>query len=454
MLRLGFLVFAVLLAVVFYHFVGPAPGPSEIFDDLEWWRPRGWLHRWEAFAALADLAESRGAERLVPLLLLWLPPLALALAAVALFRSALVRAAVCWLALTLGFLAYYGLLADSVWSFLEWRLPAVAASVAAVVAVVALAPSLLRALWKVPALAALVVLAVCAVVFLLSTEITGTDESLPFNLSPWPAVTVFGFLLAGYAVAALHLAAGAGLWIWERAGGASGALAGCAAAAGVASAAGALLMSDPAPLALAVAAGLGAGYAVAAGALAGGASASRRSSALSRLAAGALVALTIYGSSQAAQRFQVVARNETAQRVLVALEAYKAEHGMYPDRLADLAPEFLDAVPQPRIGLIRHEDDAFRYSNFGDSYALEFASVEWVQCAYSPPYEFAEYDEEDDWDRDEAPADGEELDAWERYDVGAAAAPEEPEDEALHRSLREAGLEGSWNCAEKPPKIW
>ena len=57
----------------------------------------------------------------------------------------------------------------------------------------------------------MVLLGAFAAVFLLSTEITGTNSSLRANISPWPALTMFGFLLAGYCLAALHVAAACGL---------------------------------------------------------------------------------------------------------------------------------------------------------------------------------------------------------------------------------------------------
>ncbi len=100
------------------------------------------------------------------------------------------------------------------------------------------------------------------------------------------------------------------------------------------------------------------------------------------------------------------------------------------------------------------DDDWFEYSNFGDSFALEFASAKWVQCAYSPPYSFASYDDLEEDEEAVAGAD-DEVDAWEKYDTDVAAAPEPTsEDEALTRQLRDLGLEGSWNCPTEPPNLW
>ena len=83
------------------------------------------------------------------------------------------------------------------------------------------------------------------------------------------------------------------------------------------------------------------------------------------------------------------ARDVTAVQVLEALEAYKKDNATYPESLDELVPKYLAEIPRPPIGLFRDDGDRFVYLNYGDSYALEFASVLWVQCQYSPPYEFA-----------------------------------------------------------------
>jgi hypothetical protein len=120
-------------------------------------------------------------------------------------------------------------------------------------------------------------------------------------------------------------------------------------------------------------------------------------------------------------------------------------------------PDYVEAVPRPAIGLIRDEDDRFSYSNYGDSYALEFASVLWVQCQYSPPYEFAAADPEELAEEEAAAAEsgasGDGLESWDAPDV---AAPREPtaEDLALAATLAARGLNGSWSCPEEPPKLW
>ena len=39
--------------------------------------------------------------------------------------------------------------------------------------------------------------------------------------------------------------------------------------------------------------------------------------------------------------------------IVTALEKFKEDHGRYPDELADLAPRYLPAIPQPTWGVRR-----------------------------------------------------------------------------------------------------
>jgi hypothetical protein len=175
-----------------------------------------------------------------------------------------------------------------------------------------------------------------------------------------------------------------------------------------------------------------------------------------RLGAGIFLLAVIHVSNQVAIAYQITARNETATTVLVALEDYKEKRGKYPQRLHHLVPNFMEEIPRPRIGFILNEDDEFIYSYFGASYALEFTSVQWVQCGYSPPFEFASYDadEEETEDYEEEYADREMGDE-ELVDISETAARSEtPEDRALKAMLAENGLNGSWNCETAPPKFW
>jgi hypothetical protein len=53
-----------------------------------------------------------------------------------------------------------------------------------------------------------------------------------------------------------------------------------------------------------------------------------------------------------------------AQRIVAALQAYKAAHGAFPDRLTDLVPAYLPAVPRARWVLVSGE---FHYSHDAES---------------------------------------------------------------------------------------
>jgi hypothetical protein len=68
-----------------------------------------------------------------------------------------------------------------------------------------------------------------------------------------------------------------------------------------------------------------------------------------------------------------------------------------------------------------------------------------VQCGYSPPFEYASFEDEEEED--------EELESWEEDAPDVASRPDADE-LALRAMLAERGLNGSWNCAETPPKLW
>jgi hypothetical protein len=106
----------------------------------------------------------------------------------------------------------------------------------------------------------------------------------------------------------------------------------------------------------------------------------RRRSAANRLLAGGLLVGMIFVSNRAALYHHTRARDEASRRVIAALERYRDEQHAYPERLAQLVPTYIPEIPRPRIGLIDHEGENFRYTNFGDSFALEFTS-----CGCSAP---------------------------------------------------------------------
>jgi hypothetical protein len=166
-----------------------------------------------------------------------------------------------------------------------------------------------------------------------------------------------------------------------------------------------------------------------------------------RAIAGLLVIAMVGLSNWRASEYQRTARDETSAEVIAALEAFRARAGVYPDDLSELVPEFLPEVPRPQMGLIANSDEVFTYSNFGDSYALEFSSVLWVQCAYSPPYVGERAPEEEGLEGEEAPPDvaaGDDL-GDEETSLGAAGA---------YGSDAGGDLAGSWSCDRNPPKLW
>ncbi|MCP4004500.1 MAG: hypothetical protein GY725_09925 [bacterium] len=432
----------------YYEMLGPGMGPSEIVEDLEWWRSAGYVHSIEAFSYLEELAEDGFPGAFIPLSIFWLPALLMWIWGFRLFRSAVLRAIATAGVFLLLIFPYYGYMADRVWRFFEWRSPAVAATFAGITAAGLFAPSLIRAAAGLSRIWTMIVLAlVVSGAFVLTTEVTGTNSWMRFNISPWPVVTLFGLLLLGSAIASFHVAAGTGAWIAARLSGRRGLTIGGLAAAVLAAGLSWITLRGAEAGALIVFALIAACYTLGRVWLGpdDAEEASRRG--LTVLLAGVFSLLTIQGTNRAATVFQKTARNETATHLLVALESYREKTGSFPRRLSDLVPDFFSEVPRPRIGLILDEDDEFMYRNLGDSYLLEFSSVQWVQCGYSPPFDVAKYDEEDFADEGEDDAD--DYDDYDDYEE--EAAPVDPE---LLIVLADAGLEGSWNCEDAPPKLW
>jgi hypothetical protein len=454
MLRLGYLAGVFALAVFYYYFFGAGPTPSEYVEDLEWWRPWGTFMHWPTVMGLAQMARAGFPQAWLPILLGWAPPLALAALGWRLQRTTFARACLVFLTSLMLVFVYYGLRAEQVWRFFEWRFIAVAASFCAILTAIAFAASLLDdALRRSRALAAVLVVAALAGIFLLSTEVTGTNSRMQFNISPWPIVTLFGFLLAGATVAALHAAAGAATLVRARLPGGFGVAAALVAALLIAGFAAAFIFTAPGAWIAVGVLGLLAALPRLRGAAAEPQAATRAGTV--RLAAGALLLLAILGSARIGGAMQRHARDVTALKVLDALEAYKKDNATYPDSLDALVPKYLAEVPRPEIGLIRDEDDRFSYSNYGDSYALEFASVLWVQCQYSPPYEFAASDPNEAAE-DQAEVQDSPYETPKTAKTPPVAAPKEPseDDLALKATLAKHGLNGSWTCPKEPPKLW
>jgi hypothetical protein len=434
MVRAVFLLAFVSLAVFYYYFLGAGPTPSELMD-LPWWKPRGWVLRWESLAPLRALNEESGLTRLVPVALLALPPLALMGVGIALFRSAVLRVLVLTLGTALVAFAFYGQLAPGIWGFFSWRWPAMTVCMALVLSSLLFAPSLLRSAMRLPILGRAVTLAaVATAVYLASVEITGTNWELRANISPWPVITMFGFLLFGYLAAAIHGAVGLGALLRTRIAGPISLAAGILLAAVLSAAAAELIFSSPtvrAAVILGLCGAIGASWVLVREDELGETAARG----WSHVAAAALVFALIFVSDRAASRDLATARNQTAAAVFDALAAFHENRGEYPEALEDLVPSYLAEVPRPRIGLIAHQGERFLYTNLGDSYLLEFACAKWVQCAYSPPYDA------DGWGG---------ADPDERDPNRLGATP----DVAAGGERGEGGLEGSWSCGPGLPRLW
>jgi hypothetical protein len=129
--------------------------------------------------------------------------------------------------------------------------------------------------------------------------------------------------------------------------------------------------------------------------------------------------------------FQAFSRDEIATKVIAALEKHRKEHGGYPDELRNLVPHYLPLVPLPRVGWFDSDDEQLVYTLLGDSFLLEFPSVLWVQCAYSPPF------------RETTGASGDVAASGEA--ATGASGPATSEREVL---------EAAWTCESKPPRLW
>jgi hypothetical protein len=262
--------------------------------------------------------------------------------------------------------------------------------------------------------------AFAVVVYFLSIEVTGTNPELQWNISPWPTLTLYGFLLVGLVVAVAQLAARVGLLARGPGGAGRTAL-----AALVAAALGAVLHRIPFSTTGAVQLAVVAAPAALLAAVAGRRRAAPR--ALDFVAAGLLALLAVELGRWQGEYFLAKGRDEIAPRVTEALERYREDNGNYPFELTDLVPRYLPEIPRPRSGWLDSENERFIYTFLGDNFLLEFPGVVWVQCAYSPPY----------------------VEVAEDEDEPQAAAP----DVAEPPREREV-LEASWTCESKPPRLW
>lgn len=457
-----------LYALLVHHGIGPGP----VGVELRWYEPRGFLLRW---GWLGFAFES--APRLI--VLLTLPAVALSLAVVATTSSAVARAisVICVVATPL--YLFYGDQATRVWEWFGWRGSAVLTLLAVCVGLPLAAPLLaaswLRLGWPLR-VATYLPFAFGTIAFLRNA--TGTDPSLRFNISPWPAVPVFGLEAAALFIASWLLGVALGLRgvaEWRRGpGGMSRLVLGVGLGIAVPLAilaVGARFSLFPftvgrgAYLASALVCALAIGLAASLG-VRNDAEGTRLRSLYTGVGA-ALVLLPLLVGQAWARVDYFVTREERAREIIDALQARFDRKGLYPDELEELLEGGeLDAIPRPAIGFGFLSHDEFRYRSFGTSFLLEFPAPRWVECAYTPPF-----DEEEEDGVEDAEAADDELEAWER----PAEAPEEPPaedaadaagaDEPGGRAAdagdagREAeggdgGLGEAWSCPSKPPELW
>jgi len=418
---IGWLAFAGLLA--WTAFVHLGVGPLKQGAPPRWYEPRAFLFAHGATAALLD-------PPALSLAALGLPSLLLAGCAAIGTRSALATALAASAVIATLLFVFYGVVAPFPWRFFGWRGSAAICGVGVAVGFAAAAPLLARS-WlalRWPARTA-AFLPFAAAILLLLRNATGTDASLPFAISPWPAVPVFGLEVGALclAIAFASMALGVG-WVAQSGGGAPWRATLVGAGLGVAL-----------PLAL-LAGGSAAGWfpfhasarqlvlfgaACAAAILAASRIGPREAARLGARArilgvGAALIGVPILAGQAWAFADYYRTREIRAREIIAALHAAIERDSLYPDELDELVESGLLArIPEPAIGFHWLADGGFRYESYGTSYLLEFSAPRWVQCHYTP-----------------APL-AEDLDPDERAELAA-----------------DGGLEESWSCPSKPPELW
>jgi hypothetical protein len=437
------LLLAAVYALVIHHGLGPRPEVPN--SALGWWSPRGFITQELVGSSWESLLNERGKGMLV----FGAPSLLLLLAIWATTRSSLARAAAVTTTLAVVFFLFYALgsgTSQIVWNFFHWRWSGTMIAVAAVMGFALTSPwlaaSWLRLGW--PARIAWF-LPIIALVLVVERNVTGTNNLLPFAISPWPAVQVFGFEALGTTLAAelggIALAL-AGLTVLRRGRRALGVL---LLLAGFALPAGWLALGSGGLLPFRVTEGRLIGAAVLCIALLAVAALGvrldpdrMRRRAIHTAAAAVLLGIPLFVGAAWARWDYSKTRDVNAQRIIDALNAYYEKQQTYPDKLAELVSAgLLKEVPAPEIGfpLPDRDEKVFTYQGFGTSYLLEFSAPRWVQCAYNPPY----LDE-----------DSEEGDA-----VPAVSGGDDGADDAEADADADDGMGGgAWSCPSKPPELW
>lgn len=402
--RLAWAICASLIAYTAWLYVGL--GPVESTASRAPWQPSGFLR---------ELGSEDGllAHPALAIALLSALPAAGSLVVLS-CRTAVAFALSCSCFVTCLLLGFYGLTgAFRVWSFFGWRGSWVIVLSGLAIGVALAAPLLAARWWRLPVVSRVLVYAPFGfAVLALIRNVTGTDERLPFNLSPWPAITVLALEIVVYTIVGVMIggavAAISSAQFVDRP-----ALRGAAiGASGVLPVAWFAARFDHTGVG-ALLAGLAISIACVAAVARVGASTQRdleqRAGALALAAA--LIALPLLGGSSLAEGDHVVSRHVGARAIIDALAAFYDEHGAYPDDLGELVEQRrLERLPVPRVGFALFtrlgwtDAPAFRYQNLGSSYLLEFASTEWVMCSYSPAWRDLDEGEdvEDDAEHDDA----------------------------------------------------
>lgn len=469
-------------AVLMYYGFGPYPRQSPV----PWWQPRG-------FFTESLLLAPFGEDPLPAILAYTLPAVGLALAVIVASPSAVLRTAALAVTLASWLFLFYGLRwpGPQIWSFFGWRAGAVMLAMAGVVSASLMSPVLASAwlkrgwMLRVLAYAPWVIL-----VAIFATNATGTNPDLPFNISPWPVVAVFGLDLSASLIAALLACAGLALaalrWrdraLWITALGLTAAIAVPVTWVVLDLPSGLWLLA--AALAVAVTA------LVLAARAAGNLTMGSRSLA-GYAALGSILVTTplLLGTTWKRLDYSTT-REVRAQRIIDALAHYYEREGGYPEELDELLESHdINELPTPRIGLAALTGQDFTYQNFGTDYLLEFAAPGWTQCAYSPPWE-QDWENEDDPDvfSPTSPEAGGSFDPdaglgpaaaglpsadyeAEVGGLGPAAAGLPSADEEIQLGglgpaaaglpsadeeilVDDERLEGSWTCPSKPPELW
>jgi cation transporter-like permease len=415
----GWALAALLVAAVavFHHGIGPVPEGGA----KSWYEPTGFLRQIPALSPLFASSPWAFAACIGSSCLLGLGVFALS-------HSAWARAVAITSIAATALLVFYGVVAPFAWNFFGWRGSATilltAASCGLALSAPWLAASWLRLDWSRRALS-YTPFAFAGVALIRNA--TGTDPELPFSISPWPAIPVFGLEIGalfaavcfvGVAAASAGIAAARSRPRGRAAAATLSALLGVLVPVAIL-AGGARLGLFPFHVGLGTLAGVATlcGLALAGVVRVGG---THEAETLRRRArqiavAAALVALPLLAGQVLARIDYHRTREVLARDIIDALDRYLVREAVYPDTLdAQTAAGDLDRVPTPAIGFRFLGDAAFRYVNFGTSYLLEFEAPRWVECAYSPPYEDEEPDEGD-----------------------GHVAGDEP-----------------WSCPTKPPELW